>query len=587
MSLIFENSYLSITPNQIVYFVDNSSDYFSICYDCKKNKDFLKNFIKGDLVFTNWAKQAINKKNKKYSNKNLKSSQNEYISLYSSKNLTTKFYDKIVKNVYSDMDYTNYLKLAYFPIKLKNLDKFIDIFIGFKFCNEQLKYLLNRAGRNLTVIYKRDNDFSNMTYEIDSKNINKNIPLTYEKPDDYAIIPCHEYLIYFYKYSFGIDNNLLIDVKKDNINYSQKEMLKYQSWNSLLLKNILNTTLNIKLETLYQFVNPDLETFYIQNFTDNTFNYNFFKEVLYLGYFMTNSITENFDEEFIKKVLNHIKIEQMNNKNITQNTLYNKYINDFENITLCKEEIEFLSFEFNFCQYKEKINTIGYYYPFNSTTKSQVFNLTNLEVSNDQIDPYSNEINFLKYFNKFNNSYKIFLGSYNESDVTDNIANKSFWIYVSFINGLKMVFFEMLNFENYINLQILFSRNMKENFKFLLTLMITICLIIFFLIFYFSIHFVEFSKKRIDSILFIKNNLFYNNLSINYFNNFNAFVEGEIVVEIVHFIRNCHKKKIKKYDIMKLNLENDIDIIKQNIYVSIKYSRKLESLVKKIFECIF
>jgi len=528
MGLVYKNSDFSIKANQLVFYIMNIT-YYSICEDCETTKD-----------------------------------------------LSEKYYDRIVKNVFSLDDFTNYIKVMYFQFKMNNKD--FNMFIGFKYSNEEFKTLLNRAGRNLTVIYKRD-----------PENEESSALLSYDSIDtiDYAIIPCMDYLNFFYKYSFGIDKNMLSQINVDRISYSAYEIQKIHIWNSFSIGKILQASLNIDLGQLSNLEISKNAIF--ENISDPknpiSFNYNFYKEVLYLVFFLTSSVKENFDKKFGNEVLTKASIYSDLQVSFSQ---YDKNIYTDKGIELvdwfCYLKIERLNFQFDFCLYKLNKDTHNLTYPF---TNANISLFNNIE-ANDSTDKVTKEILLLKYFNKFDDKYKIFLGSNENTDSSNRSANKSFWIYLSFINGLKMIFFEMLNYENYGNLQNYFVEKIQDNFNLLVSLMISICLIIFFLIFYFSIHFVDLSQKRLMTIVAVKNNIFYKQLAVNYFKDINLFIEsGEFPIDILQFITECYERKWKKKDIIDLKDErnSNIVILKQNIFVSIKYGRKLERIVKKVMEC--
>ncbi len=595
MKLIFTNSYISVIASQFIYCIDgNKINCFSICQDCFQYKDFYVKYVSDILYNSTWGINAIKERNPsskinlfnryKKNDNNLEFNQSEYYDLFRSKNLSIKFFDKIVKNEFAENDLTNYLKVMHFPLKINNQTK--NIFIGFRYSNEELKNLLNRGKRNLTVIYQRENSIeNNHTYN-----------------DEYAILPCHDYLIFFFEYSFGINNELLNQIKNDKISYSTNSILKIHKWDSYLIKNILNSSLSLDTYTILNRNIPKSDVFFKEKILDK-FNFNFYKEVVFMGFFITYAVRENFNEKFGNSLLDNLPKSFIDNSDDQLKLDLIKYFDD-KNSThelFCRKKINLLEFEFDFCRYVKNANTIGNNYPFNRENNSNNSEIVTIYLDNNQTinpnynlsiftDEYTREINLLKYYNKYNETYKIFLGTVNET-WSDDISNKSFWIYISFINGLKMIYFEMLNFENYINLKNTFERKMWENYGLVIILTITICIIIFFLIFYFSIHFVKISHRKIYSIRFIKDNLFYKQLAVNYFNEIskekNIFIEGEFVIEIVHFIRKCYEKRISKYDIIKLDDENEIDLLKINIYISIEYSRKLRKIVKKVIESNF
>jgi hypothetical protein len=89
------------------------------------------------------------------------------------------------------------------------------------------------------------------------------------------------------------------------------------------------------------------------------------------------------------------------------------------------------------------------------------------------------------------------------------------------------------------------------------------------------------STKKLKAIKVINENLFYFCISLNYLKKSELFLEGEIEPQLIQFMKDCYEKKIGKADIMNLT-DNEIDFLKTNIYLSVKYKRKLVN----IFKCV-
>lgn len=492
-----------------------------------------------------------------YNNFNLRSPDyNEFFQINKTKDLSIKFYDKIIKNIYASDDYTNYIKILKFPINFQGKSSYI--IVGFKFSNDELINLFNRAERNLTVIYSRE---------------------TYSSIySDFGIIPCQDYFSYFYKYSFGFDSQLFNSAEPNKIAYSLDESVKINFWNSFNMNNILSSIFNIKSNNNTSSYN-DVELF-ASNEGIN-FNWNFLREVLYLGFFITTGVKRNFNESFGNNIVNSI---QRRDNETFKNSLLENVINSL-NTQFCRLNLPEYQLEFDFCSYLLHNNTLGIEF---ADVHYKAMNITMVKdtINDEKLDEYTKEIKFLKYFNVFQFNYKIFFSNYDDSDITSSVANKSFWIYVSFINGLKTLFFEMINFESYISLKDTFVNKIKDNFSLFIIVMMIPSAVNFFFFSQVSMNFVNYSKKRLDSIIFMRNNLFYNELSLTYLTNMNIFIDSVIYLEIINFIKDCEEKVIARIDICNLP-ESDVNFLKRNIFLSVKYRRKFKKIVHAVINGIY
>lgn len=550
--------------------VESQDNNFFNSKGVEENYQFSKYLLFKDKETKDWA-NSKDRLNIDYFDGKL----NENIFLTETKSLEKVYYDDIKKNIFSADSYTNYVKNLYFKFYNKKEKTYATGLIGMIVNKMEMIKLINNADRNLTVIYPRKEETT------DNKV--------------YGIIPCTNYLDYFYKFAFAIDEKLLKEIMEDKISYSSDTIIKMHQWKSFDLGVIVNQTFaNLKGvnkfyktndENLEQWTNPN-ETLLI--------NYHFLREILYMGFFMTSAVRYNFNETF-----GNIYYEEFANKIDVP-----KYIIKDQKDLFCKfgpgcnstkilldktdQDIDISNLVFDFCKYEKHSKTVNHTFPYSQAFLDDVNKTIENEISieekealkmEEEDDLFTQNVHNLKYFNLFQTQFKLFVAGNEENEDINSLGNKSFWTYISNINGLKMIFFEMLNFENYINLRVSFKEEIGKHFNLIYYLTLTTAVLFYFIIIHVSLNFVNYSTKKLMAIKVINENLFYYSIAINYLNKSEYFLEGPIESNMIAFIKDCHEKNIRKADIMKLE-DNDIDFLKTNIYMSVKYKRKLVNIIR-------
>lgn len=572
--------------------LENSSHYlFDSKEEQQSNYDFTTSLLFKDKETKNWANS-----NERLPLDYFKGIENENIYLEKEMKLRKVYYDNIKKNIFSKDSYTNYVKLLYFKFKHGKTNTYSTGLIGMRIDKKELIKLINNADRNLTVIYQRLSDDEN------SEGNKENKP-------QYGIIPCTNYLDYFYKFAFAIDPDLIKNIQDDTISYSSETIIKIHQWKSFNLGILIKQTFN-NLAIARKYLEEGNKNNNIniiggsENSTQLLINYHFLREIIYMGFFMTTAIRKNFQKDygssFIQKLVDKNNEKNEKNKTIVSETEinYNEFFCKFGPDTNSKRIIldqgnskinDVIKITFDFCDYLEHMDTTGKLYPYDKTYLAEVKEemekhgsaqeKKEMKIREKSEDPYTKQVHNLKYFNIYQKKYKLFVAGNDNSAEINSLGNKSFWTYISNINGLKMIFFEMMNFENYINLRVSFKDDIKKDFDLIYYLTVSTAVLSYLIIINVSFNFVNYSKKKLMAIKVINENLFYYSISINYLKKSEHFLEGPIESQMIQFIKDCYEKNVRKADIMKLE-DNDIDYLKTNIYLSVKYKRKLVNIMK-------
>lgn len=187
-----------IVPTEIVVYDLQSDNYIQYCYNCDRAKLYLIPRIK------EYSKRFLN---------------NSIV------NSGSPFLDYIVKNIYSERDYNNYLKFMAYNITGTTAGDF-KLITGLRFENDQILKIYNKNSTNMTIIYSE------------------------ESSSNYHFIPCSNFMDNFFSYAINpIQLHILA-----NISFAQTYE-RVMNERQYMLKSF-NYYLNQINSTLY---NPNLE----------------------------------------------------------------------------------------------------------------------------------------------------------------------------------------------------------------------------------------------------------------------------------------------------------------------------------------